>query len=282
MSLLKPITGRHKVSLADLDPDHHGGLSEEQATGLSASLRAELEELQTLAYAAQETAVLIVLQGMDTAGKDGVIRHVMGAMNPQSCRAASFKVPTAPEMAHDFLWRIHAQTPARGEVVIFNRSHYEDVVVVRVHKLVPEPVWEARYGQINAFEKLLTDNHTVVMKLFLHISKAEQKQRLLDREKDPAKAWKLSAQDWRERELWDTYQHAYQDAINRCAAPSAPWYVVPANHKWFRDAAVAETLVETLRPFKQRWLDHLKQIGDQAMRDIAALRTEERQRRRQG
>lgn len=272
MTYLKPLDGTKKIQLHDLDPSYHAGLDKEEGEKRSAELLAELAELQELLYAASTHAVLIVLQGIDTAGKDGTIRHVFSSVSPQSCRVASFKVPTPEEAAHDFLWRIHKQTPAKGSMVIFNRSHYEDVLVVRVHKLVPETVWRARYEQINAFEQLLATNGTLILKFLLHISKEEQEQRLREREKDPTKAWKLSVADWKERELWDDYQKAFEDALNHCATPFAPWYVVPSNHKWFRNLAIAEILVETLRPLRQEWLKQLEARGKEELAQIKALR----------
>jgi PPK2 family polyphosphate:nucleotide phosphotransferase len=270
--LLKPIDGTEKIRLQDCNPDDTADLTKEEAEAQFEKLTAELSELQDLLYAAQETPLLIVLQGMDTSGKDGAIRHVIGAMNPQSCHIASFKVPTAVELAHDFLWRIHAETPGRGQVTVFNRSHYEDVVVVRVKKLVPEKVWKARFQQINQFESLLTDNGTLLLKFFLNISKEEQEERLHAREQDTTKAWKLSAEDWKNREFWDGYQVAYEDAINRCATPHAPWYVVPANKKWFRNLAVAEAIVETLRPLREGWMRRLSEIGAEELKELHALR----------
>ncbi|CEK14329.1 PPK2 family polyphosphate kinase [Chthonomonas calidirosea] len=272
MTYLKPLDGTKKIQLHDIDPSYHDGLDKEEGEKRSAELLAELAELQELLYAASTHAVLIVLQGIDTAGKDGTIRHVFSSVSPQSCRVASFKVPTPEEAAHDFLWRIHKQTPAKGSMVIFNRSHYEDVLVVRVHKLVPETVWRARYEQINAFEQLLATNGTLILKFLLHISKEEQEQRLREREKDPTKAWKLSVADWKERELWDDYQKAFEDALNHCATPFAPWYVVPSNHKWFRNLAIAEILVETLRPLRQEWLKQLEARGKEELAQIKALR----------
>ncbi len=272
MSLLKPLDGSKKVQLKDIDPADTGGLGKEDGKKHAAELLNELSELQTLLYAAQETPLLIVLQGMDTAGKDGAIRSLSIAMNPQSCRVATFKVPTPSESAHDFLWRVHAETPGKGSVTIFNRSHYEDVLVVRVHNLVPKSAWEKRYDDINNFERLLTDNGAIIRKFFLHISKDEQEQRLLAREQDPTKSWKLSTSDWKERELWDNYQEAYKDALNRCATPDAPWYVVPANHKWFRDVAIAECLVETLRPLRDSWMKALKARGAEELQQLRAMR----------
>lgn len=266
------VEGEQKVELKELDPGDTGSISRPEAEEKTQALLTELAVLQDLLYAAQETAVLIVLQGLDTAGKDGSIQHVMGVMNPQSCRVASFKVPTPIEAAHDFLWRVHAETPGRGSVTIFNRSHYEDVLVVRAHQLVPELVWRSRYDKINAFEKLLTDADTIVIKYFLHISNEEQKKRLIEREQDPTKAWKLSPVDWKERELWDQYQKAYEDAINRCSTKTAPWYVVPADHKWYRNLVLAETLVEALRPHRKSWETRLKTIGTEELKNLRAMR----------
>lgn len=264
-----------KINLGDYAPDADGGktLSKNESVDLLATLGTELNSLQEWMYAAQTHSVLIVLQGLDTSGKDGTIAHVMSAMNPQGCAVASFKVPTPDEAAHDFLWRIHKQTPPKGMMTIFNRSHYEDVLVTRVHKLVADDVVQTRYGQINDFEKLLTDENTIVLKFFLHLSKDEQKARLLAREQDPEKAWKLSAADWKERGFWDDYTTAYEDALGQTAVPHAPWYIVPADHKWFRNVAVATALVETLRPYKAGWQKSLEAIGKQRRAELAAMRT---------
>jgi PPK2 family polyphosphate:nucleotide phosphotransferase len=205
-----------------------------------------LERLQGLLYAEHKHKILIVLQGLDTAGKDGTIRSVFSGINPQGVHIASFKVPTAAELDHDFLWRIHSQVPGRGELVIFNRSHYEDVLVVRVHNLVPEAVWRQRYDEINNFEKMLAEEGTTILKFYLNISKDEQKQRLQDRLDDPKKNWKFNPGDLKERELWDQYINAYEDAINETSTKWAPWYVVPANHNWYRNLCVISTIVETL------------------------------------
>jgi PPK2 family polyphosphate:nucleotide phosphotransferase len=272
VGLIPKHDGEKKVNLNKVDSGDTGSIAKEDAERTTLTLLAELAELQDLLYAAGETAVLIVLQGLDTAGKDGSIQHVMGAMNPQSCRVASFKVPTPVEAAHDFLWRIHAETPAHGNVTIFNRSHYEDVLVVRVHNLVPEKVWRSRYDMINTFEKLLADADTVIVKYMLHISKDEQEKRLIEREQDPTKAWKLSPADWKERELWDDYQQAYEDAINNCSSKVAPWYVVPANHKWYRNLVLAQTLVDILRPYRKSWERRLKTIGSSELQQLRAMR----------
>jgi PPK2 family polyphosphate:nucleotide phosphotransferase len=265
-------TGGTPLRLKDIDPKSTGSTARADAESSTQELLKELAELQDLLYAAQDTAVLIVLQGLDTSGKDGSIQHVMGVMNPQSCRVASFKVPTPVESAHDFLWRIHAETPGRGGITIFNRSHYEDVLVVRVHKQITVNEVKSRFTTINAFEKLLADSGTIILKFFLHITKDEQERRLLDRENDPTKAWKLSAADWKERELWDEYQVAYEDAILTCAAPHAPWYIVPADHKWYRNYFIAETLVKTLRPSRAAWVKRIETIGAAELQRLRAQR----------
>jgi PPK2 family polyphosphate:nucleotide phosphotransferase len=249
--VVKPGT---KAGLARRDPGRTPGLKGKRASveQLEAST-ARLAELQYLLYAEAKHAVLVVFQALDAGGKDGTIRHVMSGLNPQGCRVTSFKVPSAEEARHDFLWRIHKAIPQKGEVGIFNRSHYEDVLVVRVHRLVPEEVWSRRYEQINAFEKQLAENGTTILKFFLQISKREQKKRFEERLNDPTKNWKLSEADFKERDYWDGYQKAYEDAITRCSTPWAPWYVIPADHKWFRNVAVSEILVETLEKLDMRF-----------------------------
>ncbi len=261
MTYAYKITGTKPVKLKDIDPDYDAGLDREEGEARLKSLCDELTELQELQYAASDTAVLIVLQGRDTSGKDGTIKAVVGPLDSRGCYVASFKVPTENEIAHDFLWRIHQQTPRRGEITIFNRSHYEDVLVVRVHKLVEDKVWHSRFDHINNFEKLIADSHTIVLKFYLHISKKEQLQRLLEREQDQGKYWKLSAGDWKEREHWNDYTRAYEDAINRCSSPQAPWFIVPADKKWFRNLAVAEAIVTAMRPYRKQWMDKLALIG---------------------
>jgi PPK2 family polyphosphate:nucleotide phosphotransferase len=236
----------HKVRLRDWDPDDAAGLKKDAAENLLAHNVARLAKLQYRLYAESKRAVLIVLQGMDAAGKDGTLRHVMTGLNPQGCRVSSFKVPSAEERAHDFLWRIHKAVPAHGEIGIFNRSHYEDVLVVRVHNLVPKAVWSSRYEQINQFERILAANGTTILKFFLHISKDEQRRRLLERLDDPDKNWKLTAADAAERKLWKNYQRAYEDALSECSTNAALWFVIPANKKWFRNLAVSQIIVEAL------------------------------------
>jgi len=207
---------------------------------------ARLHELQYVLYAENKRGLLVVLQAMDAGGKDGAIRHVMSGLNPQGCRVTSFKAPSEEELDHDFLWRIHKAAPRKGEVAIFNRSHYEDVLVVRVRSLVPKSVWSRRYAQINAFERILTANDIVIVKFFLHISKEEQRQRLQARLDNPRKNWKFQVGDLDERKLWDDYMAAYEAAISRCSTRRAPWFVIPADKKWFRNLAISEILVHIL------------------------------------
>jgi PPK2 family polyphosphate:nucleotide phosphotransferase len=237
-----------KLDLKQIDPDNAahfpGGKSEGKEELLR--LNKKLEVLQELLYAEQKQRVLIVLQAMDTGGKDGVIRHVFEGVNPQGVRVASFKTPTPVELAHDYLWRVHQQTPARGEMVIFNRSHYEDVLIVRVHELVPKAVWSKRYDQINAFEKMLAEEGTTILKFFLHIDKDEQKVRLEARRDDPEKRWKFNVGDLKERGLWDHYIKAYEEAIGQTSTEWAPWYIVPADKKWYRNLVVASVIINKL------------------------------------
>jgi PPK2 family polyphosphate:nucleotide phosphotransferase len=270
--------GAH-VRLHDIDPDANGGLTKEEGRARFTEFNAELDVMQEELYAAGTHALLLILQGMDTAGKDGAIRNVMLNLNPQGCRVESFKVPTEEELAHDFLWRVHKVVPRKGMVGVFNRSHYEDVLVVRVHSLVPEPVWRARYDQINTFERLLSDTGTIIVKCFLHISKEEQEKRLLAREEDVAKAWKLSAGDWRERAFWDDYMAAYEEALTRCSTDHAPWYIIPANRKWYRDLAISEALVETLRSYRDDWRRALDAMSRARRAELEAFRAGPRARR---
>jgi PPK2 family polyphosphate:nucleotide phosphotransferase len=237
-----------KVSLGDYDPGDTGPYksADEVAVKLKEHID-ELDRLQNLLYAESRRALLIVLQGMDASGKDGTIRHVMSGLNPQGVNVVPFKVPSEEEHAHDYLWRIHKVTPRYGHIAIFNRSHYEDVLAVRVHELVPRKVWKKRYKQINLFERILTENETIILKFFLHVSKDEQKRRLEERLKDPKRHWKFSGKDVQERRFWPAYCEAYEDALTECSTKRAPWYVVPADHKWYRNLVVAETIVETLR-----------------------------------
>jgi PPK2 family polyphosphate:nucleotide phosphotransferase len=245
-----------RVSLDDYDPEEtslvKGGKKE--ASEKNETIKQRLSELQELLYAEHKHKVLVVLQGMDTSGKDGTVRHVMGGgFNPASVRVVSFKKPTDEELSHDFLWRVHAKTPASGEIAVFNRSHYEDVLVVRVHKLVPENVWKKRYDHINDFERVLTDSGTTIIKFFLHISKGEQKKRLQERIKDPTKRWKFQHGDIEERKLWKEYRKAYEDALEKTSTQWAPWIVVPANEKWYRNYIVATALVDALERLNMKY-----------------------------
>jgi len=210
-------------------------------------LREEMIELQNRLYAERRRSLLVVLQAMDAGGKDGTIRHIFRGVNPQGVRVASFKVPSERELAHDYLWRTHREAPAAGMIGVFNRSHYEDVLVVRVENLVPRKVWEPRFEHINDFERLLSDCGTTILKFFLHISKAEQKERFEDRLQQPEKHWKFSPQDLVKRDHWDAYQDVYEDVLNRCNTPYAPWYVIPADQKWYRNLVITRAIVETLR-----------------------------------
>ena len=250
--MVKPGT---KVRLADHDPSYSG---EYKKTGPETQSHLD-EDIQSMAalqeklYAESKQALLIVLQAMDAAGKDGTIKHVMTAFNPQACNVASFKAPTPQDLSHDFLWRVHQHVQAKGEVTIFNRSHYEDVLVVRVHKLAPEKVWKKRFEQINEFEELLVESGTRVLKFFLHISKEEQLARFRDRVNDPTKHWKLSPTDMPERELWDDYVAAFEETFTRTSTKVAPWYIVPANAKWYRNLVVADIVEKTLREMDPQW-----------------------------
>jgi PPK2 family polyphosphate:nucleotide phosphotransferase len=233
---------RHKADeTLGLKKDHHEANVE------------KLAALHDVLYAERKHALLIVLQGMDAAGKDGTIKHVMSGVNPQGCTVTSFKEPTPQELDHDFLWRVHAAVPGKGFIGIFNRSHYEDVLIARVHKLVPLREIEQRYAEINAFEKMLVNNGVTILKFFLHISSDEQERRFQARLTDPNKGWKASTADFRERRHWDEYQLAYQDAIANCATKYAPWHVIPSDHKWFRNYAVSEITVRTLRALRMNY-----------------------------
>jgi PPK2 family polyphosphate:nucleotide phosphotransferase len=247
------VDGAAKFQLRKFDPgDTHGVSKSHAAKALPAHVE-KLAALHDLLYAEHKRSLLIVLQGMDAAGKDGTIKHVMSGVNPQGCTVTSFKQPSTQELDHDFLWRIHSAVPAKGTIGIFNRSYYEDVLIARVHELAPPAVWKARYQQINDFEKMLTENNVCILKFFLHMSGGEQRKRFDERLTDPRKKWKLSPADLKEREYWDQYQLAYEDAIAKCATKEVPWYVIPSDHKWFRNFAVAEAIVCTLASFKMRY-----------------------------
>ena len=257
-----------RVRLGRIDPADTGKQNDEAAA------RAKLErdsgrlaKLQDVLYAERRHAVLIVLQGMDTSGKDGTVKHVMSGVNPSGCEVVSFKLPTEEEAAHDFLWRAHRATPRRGHITIFNRSHYEDVLVPRVHRTVPRAVVRRRYEQINDFERMLADNGTLVVKFFLHISKGEQRRRLGERLADPDKGWKFSAHDLEERALWKRYATAYEKLLSRCSTAHAPWYVIPADHKWVARAVVADVITSSLRSLD---LKYPELSNDQRERLVAA------------
>ena len=272
MPHLKPVSAKNPPSLTKFDCDFDDGLKKDEALEKLAKLGARLAELQELLSVAGTHSLLIVFQGRDTSGKDGSINRLLEFTNVQSCRVCAFKVPTAEELAHDFLWRVHHQCPGKGSVAIFNRSHYEDVLVVRVHDLAPKEIWKERYHQINEFEATLAAANTIIIKFCLQITKDEQEQRLLEREQDVTKSWKLSVGDWKEREFWDDYTQAYEDVLAKCSTDVAPWYVVPANKKWFRDLAVAETVVNTLENYVDGWMEKLAKIGTAAKAELAEYR----------
>lgn len=236
------------------------------------ALGEELFDLQDLLWGARMNSVLIVLQGRDTAGKDGTIKHVAGYLNPRGVHVSSFGVPSEEEREHDFLWRIHRHAPRKGELAIFNRSHYEDVLVVRVHGLVPESLWRERYAHIRGFEEMLAGHGTLILKYFLHISREEQEQRLLAREQEPRKAWKINTGDWEDREHWDDYTRAYEEALSHTSTKKAPWTIVPSDSKWYRNLVVARSLVETLRPYRQAWQDRLDEVGVRKKAELESWR----------
>ncbi|HEX9069163.1 MAG TPA: PPK2 family polyphosphate kinase [Ktedonobacterales bacterium] len=263
------ITGGKKINVNDYDPAETNGISRADAEAKLPDMTARLDRLQDLLYGAKTHGLLVVLQGMDAAGKDGTIRHVFQSFDPVGTNAYSFKAPTEEELDHDFLWRVHRYAPGRGYVSIFNRSHYEDVLIVRVHEMVQRDIWKARYQQINEFERMLTENNTLIIKFFLHISKDEQRQRFLDREHDPKAAWKLALSDWQERAYWDAYQEAYSEAISQCGTERAPWHIVSANHKWYRNYYVTQSLLDLLEPHGKKWEQALTARGKQALAEIA-------------
>jgi PPK2 family polyphosphate:nucleotide phosphotransferase len=243
-----------KVRLKNLDPGYHGKHeSHKSALPEIQQYLQKMEQLQYLMYAEKKHSLLIVLQGLDAAGKDGVVRHVLTGMNPSGCVESNFKQPTAEELAHDFLWRVHPHAPAKGSVAIFNRSHYEDVLVVRVHQLVPEKVWSKRYDQINDFEKLIvTENNTTILKFFLYISKQEQLARFAKRLNDPTRQWKISESDYKERDYWKDYIEAFEDVLNKTSTEHAPWFIIPSNHKWFRDLSISQIVTLTMEEMKMQ------------------------------
>ncbi len=243
-----------RPKLAKIDPSYHGKHADKKAASRELERDKEkLFDLQYLLYAENKRSLLIVLQALDTAGKDGTINHVLSSMNPMGAYAHRFNVPTPIEAAHDFLWRAHKVAPARGQVAIFNRSHYEDVLAVRVHNLVPKHIWSGRYDLINGFERDLVENRTTILKFFLYISADEQLKRFKDRLDDPTKQWKISESDYTERKYWDEYTDAYDDVFKKTSTKHAPWYIIPSNHKWFRNLVVSRIVVETLESFEMRF-----------------------------
>jgi PPK2 family polyphosphate:nucleotide phosphotransferase len=240
-----------KLRLKDRDPDDTFGIRRDEKK--HQKMIGRLRELQHLLYADKRYGLLIVLQALDAGGKDGTIRHVMSGVNPQGCDVHSFKAPSSVELAHDYLWRIHQAVPPLGNIGIFNRSHYEDVLIVRVHRLAPREIWEKRYRQINEFERTLTENGVTILKFFLHISKDEQKRRFEARMHDTTRNWKLSLPDFEERQHWNEYQEAYEDALRKCSTERAPWYVIPADRKWLRNHVIAELIVNALDDMKLKY-----------------------------
>lgn len=247
-SLIPPFG--EKVKFKNFNPDYTGSITKEDAQREIEGLEERFADLQEKLYAQHTQSLLVVLQAMDAGGKDGTIKHVFQSVNPQGVRVTSFKQPSPDDLAHDFLWRIHPHVPPKGYIGIFNRSHYEDVLVVRVAKLAPRDVWEKRYEQINAFERLLAESGTRILKFFLHISKDEQRERFQARLDDPTKRWKFSTGDIPVREQWDDYMKAYEVAISRCNTEYAPWHIVPANQKWYRNLVVMRAIVKTLEAMK--------------------------------
>lgn len=243
------------IRLAEIDPNAANTFDEGKREGrtLLPTLTGRLRELQDLLYAENKHKLLVVFQAIDTGGKDGAIRHVFTGVNPQGVRVVSFKQPTEHELSHDYLWRVHRHTPATGMIAIFNRSHYEDIVAVRVRNLAPQAVWEKRYGHINDFERMLSDEGTTIVKFFLHISRDEQAARLQSRLDDPAKRWKFNIGDLADRALWDDYTTAFEDMLNRTSTGYAPWYVIPANRKWYRNLVVSQVLINTLEALDMQY-----------------------------
>ena len=249
------VSGKDKIHLKDFDPNDSSEFHGKKKAGEEAliEINKEIETLQEQMFAEGKRRLIVLVQAMDTAGKDGVIRHVFEGVNPSGVRVAAFKAPSAVELSHDYLWRVHAQTPGKGEIVIFNRSHYEDVLVVRVRNLAPKEVWSKRYDHIKNFEKMLTDEGTTILKLFLNIDLQEQAQRFLARVEDPTKTWKFNPGDLEERQLWQQYMEAYEDVLNKTSTDYAPWYVIPSNKKWYRNLLVANILRDTLKGFKMSY-----------------------------
>ncbi|MBN2258650.1 MAG: polyphosphate kinase 2 family protein [Anaerolineaceae bacterium] len=269
-----------KVKLKDFDPGDKGDWQDRKKESKAEVLKLNqaLSNLQELLFASQKHRLLVVFQAMDTGGKDGTIRAVFEGVNPQGVRVANFKTPTPLELAHDYLWRVHTQVPGKGELVIFNRSHYEDVLVVRVHNLVPPEVWKKRYQQINEFERMLVEEGTTILKFYLHIDAEEQRDRLIERIDNPRKQWKFNPGDLEERKLWDQYMKAFEDVLEKTSTPYAPWYVVPSNANWYRNLVVGSLIVNTMEGFKMKYPQPVENIaqykdtllsGDKATSDQA-------------
>jgi PPK2 family polyphosphate:nucleotide phosphotransferase len=251
--MAQPYKITSKIRLRDFNPSYHAGLNKDKTREKTEKLCERIGELQHLLYANSSHSVILLFQGMDTSGKDGAGKHVLQHVVPAGVETSDFKTPSTEELAHDFLWRIHKAVPRYGNIGVFNRSQYEDVLVVRVMKLKPKPVWQSRYAQINAFEKILAENNVILLKFFLFISKGEQAKRLEARLEDPTRNWKLEMSDLKMRGYWNQYQQAYEDAINNCSTAYAPWHVVPADHKWYRDFVIARTVIEALESLKMKW-----------------------------
>ena len=267
-----------KLNLAEIDPGQKGGyVSNDVALPEITKYVTRMAEMQALLYANADQSLLVVLQAPDAARKDGVVRPLSSGMNPQGTSVFGFKQPSAAEAAHDFLWRAHQRTPGKGEVVVFNRSHYEDVLVVRVHELVPTAVWSQRFEMINDFEKLLTQNGTRILKFFLHISPEEQLERFKQRLDDPARNWKISEADYSERELWPKYTEAYEEALAKTSTAHAPWFVIPANHKWFRNLAASQIIAETMEDMKLKLPPTRVNLDEVRRKYHAAAVTQEKQ-----
>lgn len=249
-----------KVKLSDFPTRYEGDLEKHDGKAQLMEKAATISQLQELLYAEHKQKVLIVLQGIDTSGKDSTIRHVFGDVNPQGTKVANFKVPTSKELDHDYLWRVHPNTPGKGEIVIFNRSHYEDVLVVRVHELVPEKVWKKRYDHINEFERLLANEGTTILKFFLNISKKEQARRFLARLDRPEKRWKFNPGDLEEREFWDEYTKAYEEMLNKTSTDYAPWYVIPSDRKWYRNLTIASIIEKTIQDLDMQFPEEVAEI----------------------
>jgi PPK2 family polyphosphate:nucleotide phosphotransferase len=273
-----------KLRLRDIDPDYHGKHESHDVAlpEIQAHVQ-KMDQLQYLMYAEKKHSLLIVLQGLDAGGKDGVVRHVITGMNPAGCKVIGFKQPTPEDLEHDFLWRVHPHVPDKGEVAVFNRSHYEDVLVVRVHQLAPEKVWSRRYALINDFERLLAvENNTTILKFFLYISKEEQLSRFKQRLEDPARQWKISEADYKERAYWDDYIAAFEDTLRKTSTEYAPWFVIPSNHKWFRNLAVSQIITSTLENLDMKLpkltvnLDDIKRKYHAAAAEVKAAKGKQR------